>query len=58
MSSTPATRLLTALEAYARSLEAAPVTLFVARGNTTAQALYEAQGWTQDDQFFVYHRHP
>lgn len=52
-----ATRLLDAVVAYARSLQAARMTLFVARPNTTAQALYEARGWAQDDRFLVYH-HP
>jgi GNAT superfamily N-acetyltransferase len=53
-----ATRLLATLEAHAWSVGGARVTLFVARPNTTAQALYEARQWRQDDQFFVYHRHP
>ena len=52
-----ATRLLDAVVAYARSLQAVRITLFVARPNTSAQALYEAHGWAQDDRFFVYH-HP
>jgi ribosomal protein S18 acetylase RimI-like enzyme len=50
--------LLEAVDAYARKLEAVRVTLFVARQNTAAQALYAAQGWSEDDRFFVYHRHP
>ena len=53
-----ASRLLGAVEAHARTLDAARITLFVARPNTAAQALYEARGWKQDDQFHVYHRHP
>lgn len=52
-----ATRLLAAVEAYAWSLGAARVTLNVARSNGTAQALYEARGWQQDDHFFMYHRY-
>ena len=53
-----ATRLLAAVEAYAWSLGAARVTLNVARSNVTAQALYTASGWQQDEQFFMYHRYP
>lgn len=53
-----ASQLLAALEAYAWSLGAARVTLNVARSNTTAQSLYEAREWKQDDQFFMYHRYP
>ena len=52
-----ASRLLAALEAHAAALEASRVTLFVARANATAQALYKARGWTEDAQFFVFHRH-
>jgi ribosomal protein S18 acetylase RimI-like enzyme len=53
-----ATRLLAAVEACARALDGKRVTLFVARPNTSAQALYESRGWTRDEQFFVYHRYP
>jgi GNAT superfamily N-acetyltransferase len=53
-----ASKLLSALESYAWSLGAARVTLNVARDNTAAQELYEAKGWRQDDQFFMYHRLP
>jgi len=53
-----ATHLLAAVEAYAWSLNAARVTLNVARSNVTAQALYAASGWQQDEQFFMYHRYP
>ena len=53
-----AAMLLAALEAYAWSLGSARVSLNVARGNVSAQQLYEAQGWKQDDQFFMYHRFP
>lgn len=53
-----ASRLLDALEAYARSMGAVRVTLNVARANTAAQALYEARGWKRDGEFFMYHRHP
>jgi len=53
-----ASKLLSALESYAWSLGSARVTLNVARGNTSAQSLYEEKGWKQDDQFFMYHRFP
>lgn len=51
-----AARLLSAVEGYAWSLGAARLTLNVARDNRSAQRLYEAQGWQQDDQFFMLHR--
>ena len=51
-----ACKLLAALEAYAWSEGAARVTLNVARDNAQAQALYQAQGWSRDAQFFTYHR--
>lgn len=53
-----ATHLLTAIETYAWSLNAARITLNVARSNVTAQALYAVSGWQQDEQFFMYHRYP
>jgi GNAT superfamily N-acetyltransferase len=53
-----ASKLLSAVESYAWSLGSARVTLNVARGNTSAQRLYEERGWKQDDQFFMYHRFP
>lgn len=53
-----ASRLLAQVEQYAWSLGAARITLNVARPNAPAQALYEARGWQQDDQFFMYHRYP
>jgi GNAT superfamily N-acetyltransferase len=53
-----ASRLLAAVEAHARTLGAVRLTLFVARPNTTAQALYASRGWAKDEQFFVYHRRP
>jgi ribosomal protein S18 acetylase RimI-like enzyme len=51
-------QLLSAVESYAWSQGAARVTLNVAIENTTGQALYEAQGWRKDSQFFMYHRFP
>ena len=53
-----ASRLLAAVESYAWSHGAARVTLNVARDNNSGQSLYEAQGWKQDEQFFMYHRFP
>lgn len=53
-----ASQLLAAVEDYAWSLSAARLTLNVAKDNTAGQALYEAQGWTRDAQFFMYHRFP
>lgn len=51
-----ASSLLAAVEAYSWCHGAARVTLNVARDNAPGQALYEAQGWSQDAQFFMYHR--
>jgi GNAT superfamily N-acetyltransferase len=51
-----ASELLAAVETYAWSLGAVRVTLNVARANKSGQALYEAQGWSQDSEFFMYHR--
>lgn len=53
-----ASALLAALESYAWSVGALRVTLNVARENESGQALYEAKGWSQDAQFFMYHRFP
>jgi len=53
-----ASSLLDALEDYTRSMGTVRVTLNVARTNRAAQALYQARGWQQDDQFFMYHRYP
>jgi GNAT superfamily N-acetyltransferase len=53
-----ATKLLAAVESYAWSLGAARVTLNVARDNEHGQALYEALGWSRDQQFHMYHRYP
>lgn len=51
-------QLLGAVEGYAWAHGAARVTLNVAIENTSGQALYEAQGWRKDAQFFMYHRFP
>lgn len=53
-----ASRLLAAVEGHAWSLGAVRVTLNVARSNAHGQALYDAQGWSQDRQFHMYHRYP
>jgi GNAT superfamily N-acetyltransferase len=50
--------LLSAVEGYAWSHGAARVTVNVAIENTSGQALYEAQGWSKNAQFFMYHRFP
>jgi GNAT superfamily N-acetyltransferase len=53
-----ATQLLAAVEQYAWSFNAARVSLNVARDNHSGQALYNALGWQQDQQFFMFHRFP
>jgi ribosomal protein S18 acetylase RimI-like enzyme len=53
-----ASRLLSAVEAYAWAQGAVRVTLNVAMNNEQGQALYEAQGWSRDHQFHMYHRYP
>ena len=53
-----ASKLLAAVEGYAWSHGAVRVTLSVARDNESGQALYEAQGWSKDAQFWMYHRYP
>jgi len=51
-----ASALLDAVEAYAWTFRATRITLNVARDNEDAQALYRARGWTQDQQYFMFHR--
>ncbi|MEO7708126.1 MAG: GNAT family N-acetyltransferase [Caldimonas sp.] len=53
-----ASRLLAELEAYAWSFGACRVTLNVGRSNTSAQALYAARGWEQDERHLMVHRYP
>jgi GNAT superfamily N-acetyltransferase len=53
-----ASHLLSAVESYAWSFGASRVTLNVARGNVSAQQVYAARGWLQDDRFFMFHRFP
>jgi ribosomal protein S18 acetylase RimI-like enzyme len=48
--------LLDAVEQYAWAHGAARVTLNVARDNIAGQALYHAQGWVRDEEFFMFHR--
>lgn len=51
-----ASALLAAVESYAWTFHASRVTLNVARDNEQAQALYRERGWTQDQQYFMFHR--
>ena len=51
-----ASKLLAAVESYAWAHGAARVSLNVALDNLPGQALYEAQGWSKDAQFLMYHR--
>lgn len=53
-----ASALLAAVEAYACAFGACRVSLNVAQSNTAGQALYLARGWTQDSEFFMFHRFP
>lgn len=46
--------LMQAAEAHATSSGAARLELSTAKTNTVAQALYESQGWTRDELFYVY----
>ena len=50
-----ASKLLAAVEGYAWAHGAVRVTLNVARENAPGQALYKAQRWSQDTQFFMFH---
>lgn len=53
-----AAQLLAAVERYAQAVGAVRISLNVARDNQAAQALYRAQGWRQDEEFFMFHRVP
>ncbi len=53
-----ASALLAAVETYAWASSASRVTLNVARENAAGQALYRRLGWTQDQQFYMFHRFP
>jgi len=48
------TGLLGAAADYARAVGAASLQLSTAVTNTTAQALYEANGWVRDTAFYTY----
>ena len=48
--------LLRAAFDFAQEDGAARLTLNTARDNVTAQALYEAEGWVRDQQFFAYNK--
>ncbi len=45
-------KLLAAAADFARTVGAIRLTLSTSNTNTTAQALYEAEGWERDDDFF------
>ena len=49
-----ASLLIEAAIEYARSLNAARLSLSTAVTNQTAQALYQSAGWKRDEQFFYY----
>jgi ribosomal protein S18 acetylase RimI-like enzyme len=46
--------LMQAAEAHAATSGAARLELSTAKTNTVAQSLYESQGWTRDEVFYVY----
>jgi len=48
--------LMAAAEAYAMQSGAARIELSTAKTNTVAQSLYESQGWTRDEAFYVYNK--
>lgn len=50
-----ASTLLSAATEFAKSLGAVRVSLSTAISNESAQAVYQAAGWTRDQQFLVYH---
>ena len=49
-----AARLLSAATEFASTLGAIRLSLSTAIDNETAQALYQAAGWTRDEQFYSY----
>jgi len=49
------TRLLDAATSYARAMQAVRLSLNTDIRNTTAQALYEAKGWKQDEEYLAFH---
>jgi GNAT superfamily N-acetyltransferase len=48
--------LLDLAEEHAAKLGAVRITLSTAITNSEAQALYRSAGWTQDQEFYVFHR--
>lgn len=50
-----ASKLLAAATEYAKTLDAARLTLSTAVTNQAAQALYHSIGWKRDEQFIVFH---
>lgn len=50
-----ASKLMSAVVAFASTLGAVRVSLSTATTNETAQGLYQSSGWKRDEQFFVYH---
>ncbi len=50
-----ASKLMSAVTDFSKSLGAVRVSLSTATSNETAQALYQSAGWKRDEQFFVYH---
>jgi GNAT superfamily N-acetyltransferase len=53
-----ASALLAAVESHAQAFGACRLSLNVARDNLPAQRLYQARGWVQDGEFFMFHRFP
>ena len=50
-----ASKLLSAATEFAQALGAVRVSLSTAVSNESAQAVYQAAGWTRDQQFLIYH---
>ena len=50
-----ASKLLSAATEFAQALGAVRVSLSTAISNKSAQAVYQAAGWTRDQQFLIYH---
>lgn len=53
-----ASALLDAVERHAQAFGACRLSLNVARDNLPAQQLYQARGWVQDGEYFMFHRFP
>lgn len=52
-----ARRLLHAVRAVGERSAASVLTLATGINNTSAQALYESEGWTRDDEYYYYDLH-